>query len=110
MGYRILVDENINPRTARLLRDRGHDAVHIEETLGKGTADVPMAAHARERGCLVLTNDADFLRPTRRTGLTVLYVSEHTMRAHDIVAAVDEFARFVPDQADLPPVAWLTRR
>lgn len=84
MVYRVLVDENVDPSTAELLRDQGHEARHIEDTLGKGTADPLIADHARQHDYLVLTNDADFLRPERRRGLTVLYVPENTMRAHEI--------------------------
>lgn len=60
MAYRILVDENIDPQTADLLCDQGHDATHVEEALGKGTEDPPIVDHARENGYLVLTNDTDF--------------------------------------------------
>lgn len=76
MAYRILVDENLDPRTAGLLRDRGHDAAHVEETLGKGAEDPPIARYARRNDFVLLTNDADFLRPDRREGLQILYCPE----------------------------------
>lgn len=108
MGYRILVDENVDPQTAGFLRDLGHDPDHVEATLGKGTKDPPIAEHAREHDLLVLTNDADFLRPDRRQGLRVLYVPENSMRAHEIATLVDELATLVPRQTDLPEVTWIT--
>jgi predicted nuclease of predicted toxin-antitoxin system len=58
-----LVDENIDPQTAELLREQGHDAVHIKEALGKGAEDLPIVEYAHENDYLVLTNDTDFLRP-----------------------------------------------
>ena len=108
MAYRILVDENIDPQTAELLRDKGHDAVHIEETLGKGVEDPPIVEHALENDYLVLTNDTDFLRPGRRQDVSVLYCPANAMRAHEIVALIGELETIIPDQTDLPAVTWIT--
>jgi predicted nuclease of predicted toxin-antitoxin system len=47
------------------LRNRGHDATHVEETLGKETADEAIAEYARDEVYLILTNDRDFLDPER---------------------------------------------
>ena len=80
MAYRILVDENLAPRTAGLLRERGHAAAHVEETLGKGTDDPPIARYARANDSVLLTNDADFLRPERRQGVKILYCPDNTKR------------------------------
>lgn len=103
-GLDILVDENIDPQTAGFLRDLGHDADHVEASLGKRTMDIPHAEHAREHDLLVLTNESDFLRPDRRQGLRVLYVPENSMRAQAIARLVGELASLVPDQADLPAI------
>lgn len=108
MGYRILVDENIDPQAASFLRDLGHDADHVEATLGKGAKDPLIAEHAREHDLLVLTNDAHFLRPHRWLGLRVLYVPENSMRAHEIATLVDELSTVVPRQKNLPEVTWIT--
>ncbi|WP_157972566.1 DUF5615 family PIN-like protein [Saliphagus sp. LR7] len=108
MPYRILVDENIDPQTTDRLREQGHDATHIETTLGKGTEDPTVAAHAREHGYVVLTNDTDFLRPERRQGLTVLYCPENAMRAHEVASLIGELETVVPEQDDLPAVTWVT--
>jgi uncharacterized protein with PIN domain len=75
MGYRILVDENLDPQTVLFCRNRGHDAVHVEETLGKGTDDEEIAEYARNEDYVVVTNDRDFLDPERNRGLTVLLVA-----------------------------------
>lgn len=48
MAYRVLVDENIDPRTADSLRDKGHESVHVDDALGKGTEDPSIADHARQ--------------------------------------------------------------
>lgn len=108
MSYRILVDENLDPATADMLRERGHDAVHIETTLGKGTTDAAIAASAREHDYVVLTNDTDFLRPERRRGFKVLYCPQNSVRAHEIVEIIVELVSIIPDQDNLPPVTWVT--
>lgn len=108
MGYRILVDENIDPGAAELLRERGHDTVNIEAVLEKGVGDSQIAEHARRHDRLVLTNDTDFLGPRRQHGISVLYCPENTMPAHEIAARVDEVGRMIPDQTDLPKITWLT--
>lgn len=103
MGYRILVDENLDPRTAVHLRSRGHDAVHVEATLG--TADPPIARFARRNDRALLTNAADFLGPPLRAGIRICYCPDGSMRGHPIARLVDELAASIPD---LPGVTWLT--
>lgn len=108
MPYRILVDENLDPRTAGLLRDRGHDAINVEAALGKGTADPAIARYAETIDALVLTNDADFLRPELREALSILYCPDNTMRAHRIATHIEDLAELVPNQDALPDVTWIT--
>lgn len=108
MAYRILVDENIDPAAVGLLHERGHDAVHMRESVGPDTEDSPIAEHARQNGYLVLTNDTDVLRPERRQGLSVLYCPENAMRAHEVARLVDTLAETIPEQSDLPTVTYVT--
>ncbi|MFB6233206.1 MAG: DUF5615 family PIN-like protein [Haloarculaceae archaeon] len=107
MGYRILVDENIDPVTAELLCERGHNAVHVQATVGKGTSDQSVAEYARENSYAILTNDTDFLR-SGPSQTTVLYCPEHAMRAGKIARLIDKLAEMIPDQADLPAITWVT--
>lgn len=108
MAYRILVDENVDPGTDELLREDGHEAAHVTEVLSAGTTNPAIADHAREHDYTLLTNDADFLRKERRQRLTVLYVPDNAMRAHEIAALVGALAEYVPDADDLPAVTLLT--
>jgi len=39
MSLRILVDENTSPRLVAHLREAGHDASHVLDTLGEGASD-----------------------------------------------------------------------
>jgi len=55
-----LVDANLPPRLARLLRERGHEACHVAEA-GLGTAkDHELFQRARNEGWIVVTRDLDF--------------------------------------------------
>jgi predicted nuclease of predicted toxin-antitoxin system len=108
MGYRILVDENLDPQTVLFLRNRGHDAVHVEETLGKGTSDELIAEYARDEGYVVLTNDRDFLDPERNRELTVLLVAPEGMRPNRIAEQVDTLAELAQNPSDLGRVTWIS--
>lgn len=108
MAYRIFVDENIDPNAVDLLRDRGHDAVHVSEALGKGTDDTRILEYAREEGLILLTNVTDVLKPDHREEITVLYCPANTMRGDEIVALIDEFESIIPNQSDLPEISWIT--
>ena len=106
MGYRVFVDENLDPQVALFLRMRGHDAIHVKETLGKGTDDAAIAAYAREGGYAVLTSDEDFLRSERNEGLTVFYCPEETVQAA-VIGRTGEHAVDVRPPHCRPPAGVL---
>lgn len=55
-----LVDENLSPRVARLLRDGGLDATHVlDHDLG-GASDVDVAAFAIAQNRVIISADSDF--------------------------------------------------
>jgi len=57
---RFLADMGISPKVVELLRDQGHDALHLhEESLGR-LPDVDILEKARKEGRIVLTHDLDF--------------------------------------------------
>ncbi len=59
---RFLIDEMMPPAAASLLRDRGHDVVHVAEVGLIATDDALVAAAARaERRALVTENVVDFV-------------------------------------------------
>jgi predicted nuclease of predicted toxin-antitoxin system len=58
---RCLIDAQLPPALAGWLRDRGHEADHVE-TLGlTGAADAEIAAHAEASGAVLVSKDEDFL-------------------------------------------------
>jgi len=57
---RFLVDMNVSPKIAAVLRQEGHDAIHLSE-LGLGDADdVDVFARAAAESRIVVTFDLDF--------------------------------------------------
>jgi len=57
---RLLIDENLSPRVARLLREAGHDAAHVIE-VGLGNTDDPLIlTAAADDARTIVTADTDF--------------------------------------------------
>ena len=108
MPSRILVEEPIDPRTAALLREQGHDAVHGEETIGKGARDRPIARAAGQEDRLVLTNETDFLDVDRHHDISGRYCPDNAMRVHDIATPIGELESTIPDQRERSRVTWIT--
>lgn len=110
MGYRILVDENVETEVAIFLRSRGHHAEHVQENVGKGTDDFDLAIYARENELAILTDDYDFLRPRNDRGVPVFYVSDKRTPPKEIVNSIDRLTDWGLSQDDLgrvikiPPV------
>lgn len=57
---KLLLDANLSPRVARLLKEEGHDAIHVADVgLLTATDPVILRAAAKE-GRVLLTADSDF--------------------------------------------------
>ncbi len=57
---KFLADMGISPRVVSALRERGHEAIHLQEQgLGK-MPDGDILAKARVEGRVLLTHDLDF--------------------------------------------------
>jgi predicted nuclease of predicted toxin-antitoxin system len=57
---KLLVDENLSPRHALILREKGHDAIAVTEAGLSGESDERVRAFAMETGRVLITLDADF--------------------------------------------------
>ena len=57
---KFLVDENLPRRFVDLLTNAGHEAAHVFDFDLAGHPDEDVWAVARQEGCVVVTNDADF--------------------------------------------------
>jgi len=79
---RLLIDENLSPRVARLLREAGHDAAHVVE-VGLGDTDDPfILGAAADDARTIVTADTDFgallaARGTSSPSVVMLRSSDH---------------------------------
>lgn len=108
MTVRVLCDEHVEPRTTDELSARGIAALHVTERPGPGASDETIAAHARKTDSVLLTNDADFLDPTRFPDVTVFYYPENHLSAHRLAERVESAIRLLATSADLPDRLFLT--
>lgn len=103
MGYRILADENVERATINYLRKLDHDVEWIGdiEELGLGSDDGSIAAYARERNRLVLTQDDDFFTQLNLDDTAgVLFQKDQTLSAREVGDIVHELSQYV-DQSDV---------
>lgn len=93
---KLLIDENLSPRVAAILRDAGDKAAHVT-TVGLGrTNDEVILRAAADDGSTIVTADADFgtllaLRGTSRPSVLMLRSSDHLtpdQQAELITAAI----------------------
>lgn len=91
---RLLVDENLSPRVARLLREAGHEAAHVVE-VGLGNTDDPLIlGAAADDARIIVTADTDLgallaARETSSPSVVMLRSSDHlTPDEHTRLVAV----------------------
>ena len=86
MDWRFLLDENVDPKTARYLEKEDVYVEHVQGALGLGADDTEeILPYARENDLIVVTSDvSDFgrLDPATHAGVVLLY--DDTMRAYRI--------------------------
>lgn len=57
---KFIIDENLSPRLASWLCERGHDAVHVLDVGLGGQPDTDIIARAGQEGRMIITQDSDF--------------------------------------------------
>lgn len=81
---------------------------HVLTALRPSVGDTTIAEYAKENTRLVLTNHDDFLSADAFPDVTVLYVPDDTLPAHDLASMVAVIASYCPEQDDLPRESFLT--
>jgi len=64
----LLLDEGFAVDTAKVLRDTGHDAVHVKEIDMGGATDDQIITEALHRSAVIATHDTDFHQILAVTG------------------------------------------
>jgi hypothetical protein len=89
-GWRFLLDENIDPKTATYLQKEGIHAEHVRDALWQGADDeADVLPYALEHELIVVTSDVkDFgrLPPEVHAGVVLLY--DDTMPAYQVAASL----------------------
>lgn len=103
MKPRLYLDEDITPLLARLLRERGHDAISCREISATGITDEDQLERATELGRAILSsNYGDFIRIGRacvRDGRTHggIIISYHQIDVDTINEDVVAVSRFITE-------------
>ena len=69
---RFVVDQQLPPRLAEMLRTRGYDAIHVRDLGLSAAADRAIWAEARRDDAVVISRDEDFVALTRSPGVARL--------------------------------------
>jgi len=103
---KILVDVNLAVRWARMLSERGIEAVHWSAIGPSSAPDAKIMSHARQNGFSVFTNDLDFsaiLALTRASEPSVIQIRAEDTRpeAHldRVAAALAKFSSAIEQGA-----------
>lgn len=98
---RLLVDENLSPRVAELLRDAGFDAVHVLDRGLGGAPDASVSALAVSEGRSVVSADSDFatlLAMTQDTAPSLVL-----LRSGDLLTPQEQAALLIANLPQLAP-------
>lgn len=99
---RFLVDAQLPPALARLLRDRGHEAAHVTEI---GPADAPdrdIWQHALQHDAVIVTKDEDFadMVATGREAPAVVWVRVGNTRRTALLAWFEPLIEQIVEMVD----------
>ncbi|WP_436929849.1 DUF5615 family PIN-like protein [Halosimplex halobium] len=99
MGYRLLLDENIENEATDRLAGAGHDAEHVDSVpeLGKGSADQALARYSVETDRTIVTYDDDFIaRFGPEAYRAVLFFEDESVSVRELVEIIDAMADVYP--------------
>jgi len=109
---RLLIDESLSGRVARLLSDAGHDAIHVGDIHMLGAPDVDVMAAAWDHVRTIVSIDTDFgelLALGRHPGPSVILLRRAPRRPDEqaelLLAALDQ----VEEDIDAGAVVVLSR-
>ena len=120
---KLLIDEHYPPSIAEQLRERGHDAVAVQEEVDlRGMLDPDLFAEAQSRSCALLTeNAADYVvmdaqyRSRHLAHWGLVFSSNRTfprgkpITMGALVKALDELLRKADSGGPSSMVIWLQR-
>ena len=99
---RFLVDAQLPPALARLLRDHGHEAEHVTDVGPPDAPDHGIWLYALEHGAVIVTKDEDFadMVATGREAPTVVWVRIGNTRRAVLLAWFEPLIERVAEMVD----------
>jgi predicted nuclease of predicted toxin-antitoxin system len=97
VGYRLLLDENVDREVGDRLAALGHDVERVGDVdeLGAGAPDEALARYSADDERAILTHDDDFVT-TAHGAHAVLFVADESMAAEDVATVLDRMADVYP--------------
>jgi predicted nuclease of predicted toxin-antitoxin system len=81
---RFLIDQGVSPMLASLIREAGHEAVHVRDVAMSEAKDTDIVAFAEQDDRIIITEDMDFgglLVPSGKTRPSVILFRNRNARA-----------------------------
>jgi len=92
MGYRLVLDENIEHSVLHRLDNAGHDVEHVD-FMEKGASDTTLAQYALREDRIIVTYDDDFVVDIDESDYkAVLLFEDQTMAATEVAQIIQEMA------------------
>jgi len=109
LAYEILGDEHTERQAAEYLQRQGHDIKLVVDvpSLGPGTDDATIRAHARNQNRLILTSDAGFLAADVDSHAGLLYQPNDQLSAYEVASIISEIAMHC-DQSTIESAVYVT--
>jgi predicted nuclease of predicted toxin-antitoxin system len=111
MGYRLVLDENVEHEVLHRLENYGHDVEHVDfvPELGKGTGDRSIARYSLDTDRIIVTCDDDFVLELGEDEYrAVLYVGDATVSVEEVADVVHAVSRDYP-QSELRGLEYAGR-
>ena len=108
-ALRLLADEHVDSTYVTVLRSNGYDVLTVGAGYAQGTADEQLLELATEEGCVLLTNDRDFVVLAREREHTGVLLFEQGTPAGKLARAIDRIERHLPANERENTLVWLTQ-
>lgn len=101
MGYRLLLDENVEHEALHRLENYGHDIEHVDFTpeLGKGATDTAICEYSKAENRVIVTYDDDFVTEMDREMFrAVLYLDDVSLSPEEIADIIHRLSERYPQE------------
>ena len=108
-ALRLLADEHVDSTYITVLRSNGYDVLTVGAGYPMGTADERLLELATGEGCVLLTNDRDFVVLALEREHTGVILFEQGAPAGTLARAIDRIDRYLPADERENALIWLSQ-